>query len=95
MVQELIPLHFLVGNIMALSIQLRMGGWRSGKDKEESAHGLTEVLSQHLPGVTSEEHKNPRPGQLASRLRFEPSTSRIWVKSYGNGDGPISFYYTK
>jgi hypothetical protein len=35
--------------------------WRVGKDvKDTSSHGIIVVLSQHLSGVTEEDHENLR-----------------------------------
>jgi hypothetical protein len=38
---------------------------------------VMEVLSQHLPEGTEEDHEKPQLGQLVSRLRFEPRASQI------------------
>jgi hypothetical protein len=40
---------------------------------------LTEVLSQHFPGGTEEEHEKFYAGKLVPRLNFESSTSRIQI----------------
>jgi hypothetical protein len=51
----------------------------TGKDLEVSDPGLIEVLSQHLLGVTEENHENPRAGWPVSQLGFVLSTYRIQV----------------
>jgi hypothetical protein len=52
-----------------------------GKGLQGGGRGLTEVLPQHLPGGTEEKPQNLQSGQLETRSRIEPRTSRIQVKS--------------
>jgi hypothetical protein len=44
-----------------------------GKNLDRSDRGITEVLSQHLPGGTEEHHEKPESGQTVFRPKFEPS----------------------
>jgi hypothetical protein len=44
-------------------------------DKSEgSSHSLIKVLSWHLPERNKENQEKPHPGQLVSKVRFEPNT---------------------
>jgi hypothetical protein len=52
-----------------------------GKDLEGRGHGLIEVLSEHLPRGTEENHWEPQSGSSMSLTKFEPSTFWIWAKS--------------
>jgi hypothetical protein len=53
--------------------------WCIGKDLQGSGHGLTQVLSQHLPGAILENHKSLSQNSWCRRPRFKPRTSKIWV----------------
>jgi hypothetical protein len=48
---------------------------------DEAIVAYLKVLQQDSPRGTEEYHETPEPGYLASRLRFEPGTSQIQVRS--------------
>lgn len=51
------------------------------KDLEVSSHDQIEVLSQHLPWGTEEDHRKTHSGKLVSQPRFKSKTLRMQIRS--------------